>query len=168
MAVNGPNRLLDNVTMLPSDVGLDFWLRPIAPENMPMIAAQLLADGYDSPALRHVAGLGAHDDSRDIRSAFQQALAELDAWLPDRTAAYERLGRLLAAAVLSGEVGIGECAERVRGVVEFDEVIYHALPAKLEGFVRMCWLRGSGQTYEENGGDRHLIATAAALSADEP
>jgi hypothetical protein len=45
-----------------------------------------------------------------------------------------------------------------------NEVIYHALPPALEDFARMCWLYGSGDFYEGNGGHRRLIETAAALA----
>jgi hypothetical protein len=155
----------DNLSMDPTQVGLDFWLKPVAPEDMPMIAAVLLSDGYDSPALREVAGLGRHDDPRDVRSAFQQALIELDAWLPDRIAAYVHISRSVAAAILSGEASMHACTRRICEVIEFDEVIYHALPPALEDFARMCWLYGSGDLYEENGGHRRLIETAAALAA---
>ena len=155
----------DNLSMDPIQVGLDFWLKPVAPEDMPMIAAVLLSDGYDSPALREVAGLGRHDDPRDVRSAFQQALIELNAWFPDRIAAYARIGRSVASAVLSSDASTGACTRRICEVIELDEVIYHALPPTLEDFARMCWLYGSGDLYEENGGDRRLIETAAALAA---
>jgi len=46
-----------NPVVLPAHVAAGFWLKPIAPENMPVMAAQLLAGGSDSPALRVAAGL---------------------------------------------------------------------------------------------------------------
>jgi hypothetical protein len=36
--------------VMPTQVAVDFWLGPIPPEDMPMIAAQMLADGHDTPA----------------------------------------------------------------------------------------------------------------------
>ena len=75
---------------------------------------------------------------RDIRSAFQQALTELGAWIPDRTAAYTRVGRATAAALVSGQLTGDECAARICEVIEFDEVIYHVLPPRLDRFVLMC------------------------------
>jgi hypothetical protein len=156
----------DNRKVLPADAALGFWLKPIAPEDMPMIAAHLLADGYDTPSLREAAGFGANDDPRDIRDAFRQALAELGVWLPDRTTAYAQLSRGLAAAVISGEISVDECARRLCASVELDEVIYHALPATAETFARMCWLHGS-ELYDDNGGEQQLLAAAAALAASQ-
>jgi hypothetical protein len=40
--------MLHNPTVLPARVTVGFWLKPIAPEIMPMIAAQLLAEVHDS------------------------------------------------------------------------------------------------------------------------
>jgi len=47
-----------------------------------MLAAQMLAEGHDAPALRRAAGYSRRDDPRDIRQEFGQALEELGAWLP--------------------------------------------------------------------------------------
>jgi len=40
--------MLHNPTVLLARVTVGFWLKPIAPEIMPMIAAQLLAEVHDS------------------------------------------------------------------------------------------------------------------------
>ncbi|HEX5120587.1 MAG TPA: hypothetical protein VFW65_35860 [Pseudonocardiaceae bacterium] len=149
-----------------ADIGRDYWLTPLATEDMPMIAARLLADGFDSPALRDVAGLGAGDDPRDVRSAFRQALVELGAWLPDLTAAYLSLGRALANAIVSGEAGLDEVAAHIRTVMELDEVIHQPMPDTLFEFLLLCWLHGD-ECYEDNGGDRRLIAAATELAAQD-
>jgi len=52
--------MLHNPIVLPADVAAGFWLKPAAPGIMPVIAAQLVAGGYDSRALRVAAGLAAH------------------------------------------------------------------------------------------------------------
>ena len=119
-------RMPDNLSMDHTQVGLDFWLKP-------MIATLLLSDGYDSTALREVAGLSWHDDPRDVHSAFQQALTELDTWFPDRITAYVHVGRSVASAILSGEARVDTCSRRICELIEFDEVIFHALPPTLEG-----------------------------------
>jgi hypothetical protein len=36
----------------PDEVALGYWLDPILPEDMPMLAARMLAAGHDTPALR--------------------------------------------------------------------------------------------------------------------
>jgi hypothetical protein len=40
-------------------VAREYWLKPIFPERMPYVAAELLASGYDSPSLREAAGVSA-------------------------------------------------------------------------------------------------------------
>jgi hypothetical protein len=44
--------MLHNPVVLLADVAVGFWLEPVAPGIMPVTAAQLVAGGYDSPALR--------------------------------------------------------------------------------------------------------------------
>ncbi len=51
--------MLHNPVVLRGDVVAGLWLKPFAPVIMPVIAAQLLGGGYDSPALRAAAGLAA-------------------------------------------------------------------------------------------------------------
>lgn len=63
----------------PAQVTIDCWLRPMPAEEMPMLAARMLAENHDTPALRLTAGLAADDGPRIIRCAFQQALAEMRA-----------------------------------------------------------------------------------------
>jgi hypothetical protein len=85
-------QMLHNPTVLPAHVSAGFWLKPIAPENMPVIAAQLLASGCDSPAVRVAAGLAAHGDPRSIGSASLGALVGAGGWIPGRAAACARRG----------------------------------------------------------------------------
>jgi hypothetical protein len=44
-----------------AQVAVDYWHEPLVPESLPMVAAQLLAHGYDSPALRECAGIRIDD-----------------------------------------------------------------------------------------------------------
>jgi hypothetical protein len=145
-------------------IGVDYWLRPIPPEDMPMLAASLLADGHDSPALRQTAGFPATDDPRDIRSAFCAALGELGAWLPDMAAAQIRVGVAAAKDLVAGRVSIQECARRVCDVWEFDDVIYHALPDDIDELVAMCWVF-PGDEYDANGGDDRLLSAARTVAS---
>jgi hypothetical protein len=41
----------------PDQVAVGYWLDPIPPEDMPVLAARMLAEGHDTPALRRAAGL---------------------------------------------------------------------------------------------------------------
>jgi len=75
--------MLHNPTVLPARVTVGFWLKPIAPEIMPMIARQLLADVYDSAALR----VAARGRPAQHRQRIPGALAEVSAWIPGGAAA---------------------------------------------------------------------------------
>jgi hypothetical protein len=63
------------------EAGIRYWLQPIAPEDMPAIAADWLAAGIGGDAVVMTASSD-FMDSRDIRDRFIEALKEVDAWLP--------------------------------------------------------------------------------------
>lgn len=69
-----------------------------------MIAAEALAAGLDTPTLCELAGWPRNADARDIREAFEQALAESGIGLPDRGLAQRHALRRMAARLISGEV----------------------------------------------------------------
>jgi hypothetical protein len=81
-----------NPIVLPAEVAVGFWLKPVALEIMPVAAALLLAGGSAGPALRMAAGPAAHGEPRNIGSALQEALVELGAWVPGGAVAYARRG----------------------------------------------------------------------------
>jgi len=74
------------------------------PEDLPMIAAEALAAGLDTPALCELAGWPRTADARDIRDAFRQALAECGIALPDQLTARRHALRRMAARLVDGEV----------------------------------------------------------------
>jgi|SRR5712691_1915351 len=77
--------MLDNPIVQPAHVFADFRPRPVAPGNMPVTAARLLAGGSDGPVLRVAAGLAARGDPRGIGSAFPGVPGgELAAWISGR------------------------------------------------------------------------------------
>jgi hypothetical protein len=147
----------------PREAGIRFWLDPIPPEEMPMLAARMLAEGHDTPALRRAAGCSRRDDPRDIRQEFGQALDELGARLPDRGAAELAAGTSLARALLSGALTIAECSSRALEIWDFDDIIYPGLPGDLKDLALMCHLLGS-EHYAPSGGDERLLAAARALA----
>ena len=150
--------------MDPADAALEIWLGSILPEVMPSIATDMLMEGYDSPALREVAGLSARDDPRDIRDAFQQALVELNVWLPDRQSAQRHATAAIAGALTRGKLTASQTEARICRVWTFDEWLYDQVPADLGDLVSLCWMRGSDH-YAERGGDERLIAAAATVAA---
>ncbi|MFH8987778.1 hypothetical protein [Streptomyces sp. NPDC017940] len=60
--------------------------------------------------MRELTGLPRHADPRDIRDAFEQAVAEAGIALPDRHLALRFALRRLAARFAAGEAGLGEMA----------------------------------------------------------
>ncbi len=147
-----------------NEIAVDFWLRPIHPEDMPSLATRMLLDGYDAPSLREVAGLTAKDDPRAIHDTFRQALVELGAWLPDYATAQVHAGVLASRDLLAGRISIDECASRVRAVCEFDEVIYNALPSDIDELAAMSWVL-LGDEYDRDGGDERLLRAARVVAA---
>ena len=59
-------------------------------EDLPMRAAEALARGVDSPALRELAGLGRRSDSGEIRELYAAAMAELGIRIPTVEEAFRR------------------------------------------------------------------------------
>ncbi|MEV5826042.1 hypothetical protein AB0L25_10735 [Spirillospora sp. NPDC052242] len=64
----------------------DYVTGELAPEALPLIGAEALARGVDSPALRQLAGYNARDDVRDIQDLYLAAMAELGLPMPDAEA----------------------------------------------------------------------------------
>ncbi|WP_405676664.1 hypothetical protein OG239_39960 [Streptomyces sp. NBC_00868] len=82
----------------------------IYPEDLPMIAAEALAAGLDTPVLCELAGLPRNADARDIHEAFEEALAESGMELPDPVLARRHALRRLAAKFIDGEIALAELA----------------------------------------------------------
>jgi hypothetical protein len=72
------------------------------PEDLPMVAAQALADGADSPALCELAALSRRSDPREIRELFASALADLGITLPSHEQAGRRDLQRLAEDLVAG------------------------------------------------------------------
>ncbi|MFI1394264.1 hypothetical protein [Streptomyces sp. NPDC020681] len=82
-------------------------------EDLPMVAAHALVDGYDSPALRELAGLHRRSDATEVRELYVQALDELDVPLPDEETAGRRLLVSLAFGLTQGELNPKDVADRL-------------------------------------------------------
>ncbi|WP_051778190.1 hypothetical protein [Kitasatospora phosalacinea] len=83
----------------------------IRPEDLPMIAAEALAAGPDTPALRELAGLPRNAASDDVHDAFAQALAECGLPLPDPATARRHALRRLAVRLVDGPVDLAELTQ---------------------------------------------------------
>ncbi|MER7670069.1 hypothetical protein ABTY61_16580 [Kitasatospora sp. NPDC096128] len=73
----------------------------VDPADLPMAAAHLLVEGFDSPALRDLAGRARGDGTREV---FREALAELGTALPDERTAERCLIHHLAGRLVAGEL----------------------------------------------------------------
>ena len=122
----------------PDAVALDYWLKPLPPESMPEIAAQLLAEDSDSPALREVAGMASWDVVA-VRERFVQALRELGVYVESRRDAECSVARLLCKDATAGRLSLPRLAEAICELWELDEVIYGELPAPEDDLATMCW-----------------------------
>lgn len=96
------------MTQLPESDPLAFaaWqfiVRSLPPEDLPRIATETLVRGFDSEALRQLAGAGP-GDVRDNRDLFAQALDELGVTLPSEEEAWWSLIRRQAERIVEGEI----------------------------------------------------------------
>lgn len=85
----------------------------VYPEELPTIAAEALARGVDSPALRELAGLGRGSDTTEIRDLYLAALEELGISAPSTEVAVRRWLRDLADALVSGRMSATEAAGKL-------------------------------------------------------
>ncbi|RNG21641.1 hypothetical protein EEJ42_22345 [Streptomyces botrytidirepellens] len=92
------------------EVACRYQANEIRPEDLPMIAAEALATGLDTPTLCELAGWPRNADARKIRNAFEQALSESEIELPDPGLARRHALRRLAARLINGEIAPADLA----------------------------------------------------------
>jgi hypothetical protein len=73
-------------------------------EDLPMRAAEALAGGIDSPALRELAGLGRRSDPHEIRDLYAEAMAELKIKMPSAEDAFQREVLRVARDLVEGRL----------------------------------------------------------------
>ncbi|MFD7451571.1 hypothetical protein [Kitasatospora sp. NPDC059827] len=101
----------------------------VEPAELPMAAAHLLVAGFDSPALRDLAGRAPNDDTAEV---FREALAELGKAVPDERTADRCLIHHLAGLLAAGELAPATVAGEVwflamRGDTEAEEAFIDAI-----------------------------------------
>ncbi|WP_052434813.1 hypothetical protein [Streptacidiphilus melanogenes] len=82
-------------------------------EDLPMRAAELLAAGLDSLALRDLAGRGKSEITTELSELFRQAVHELGESMPSKETAERCLLHHLAGQLAAGTKTPGEVAARV-------------------------------------------------------
>ncbi|MCU7820403.1 hypothetical protein [Kitasatospora sp. DSM 101779] len=85
----------------------------VLPEDLPMAAAELLAEGLDSPALRDLAGRSRNEDTAELDALLHRAVAELGVAAPDHGTAERCLLHHLSARLVYGDLTPREVAARV-------------------------------------------------------
>jgi hypothetical protein len=104
----------------------------LRPEHLPVVAAQALHEGHDSPLLRKLAGLS--DGASEARALFHRCLAELNVKTPTKRDAVVLLAREIALSIIRGDVDPYKGAQEVwqltlladEGVPELDSFVYAA------------------------------------------
>ncbi len=152
--------------MNPNQAALRYWLDPLPVDQLPLIAAQWVAEGNDDPNILATAIADRHTDPRDIRESFVAALKAQDAWILTRDAAEERFVRCLARDLTNTTRTLEDTARLFRRYIDFDSVAYSPHPKAVTEFMALCWLHGGGE-YQRNGGDQRLLETARQ-SAQRP
>jgi hypothetical protein len=85
----------------------------ICEEDLPMVAANLLAAGHDSPSLRDLAGRSRREHPAEIRRLFGHTMEELGIQIPDYETAQRCFLHHLATELSAGAVSPKEAAARV-------------------------------------------------------
>lgn len=102
-AAQYPNVPKPDFGLTPSLVAQQWFGRDLLGEDMPKVAADLLEQGYDSPALRQLAGVMGRPSSADVNRLVEQVLLESGVELPRD----ERLARLMMTRQIAREVIAG-------------------------------------------------------------
>lgn len=141
----------DQRTPTPITAAAWFVLGVAPTESIPWWAAQWLADGHDSPALRELAGLNSRD-SHTVNDLFPAALTELGIALPSTTmAAAATAFRQLAEMCLSeraGELWVTQQVEDIVMRADYDNEVINLPLGQLYG-TEDAWQGGWGPPIEE-------------------
>ncbi|MEV0597096.1 hypothetical protein [Nonomuraea cavernae] len=87
-------------------------LEDMLSDELPMLAAEALARGVDSSALRELAGLFSHE-VREARDLFYLAMEELGSPVPDVEEARRRMMAMAARWALQGEMSLDTAAHEI-------------------------------------------------------
>jgi len=145
-------------------VARDYWLKPIYPEQMPYVAAELLASDYDSPSLREAAGASA-TDPHEARRLFIEALQELGVWLDEERQAALNEAASLARSFTRGGLSVDSFVSALLNLWDLDDVMYDGVAEPAERLAWLAWMHGDDNLYEENGGDEALRSEAEIVAS---
>ncbi|MGW4379863.1 hypothetical protein [Kitasatospora sp. NPDC004531] len=150
-------------------VALRYRAEWVAAGELPMAAAELLAEGHESPALVELAGCGGRERGDELEQLWHRALDELGM---RETESEESAGwalRQLAARLGAGAIGLPDLVTAVAGLeIPNGEPELRFRRAVMEGCCEQCLVEqvGVGQPESLAAWEAEVRAVAAALSAD--
>ncbi|MDH6229158.1 MULTISPECIES: hypothetical protein [Streptomyces] len=97
----------------PATIAWKYMASLIRVEDLPMVAAHLLAAGHDSPSLRDLAGRSRHEHPAEIRQLFGHTMEELGIQIPDYETAERCLLHHMATQLSAGAMSLKETTARV-------------------------------------------------------
>jgi len=110
----GQDSLMDQ----PATIAWKYEANLIREEDLPMLAAHLLAAGQDSPSLRDLAGRSRREHPAEIRQLFGHIMEELAIRIPDYETAERCLLHHMATQLSAGAMSPKEAATRVGQGIE--------------------------------------------------
>lgn len=117
--------------------------------SLPALAARLVADGLESPALIELAGIPTGNES-DIRRLFAGALVELGISIPDSHEALHGYAHDQSCSLLAGEISPYECAKAIWHACLASGVVCH----DLDPFIY------AASEFEDRSADRDFFSCA--------
>ncbi|QLH22571.1 hypothetical protein [Streptomyces sp. Rer75] len=145
---------------------VDLVLGEQSTHELPMLAAEALARGVDSPALRTLAGLSRADASREL---FWQAMAELGFPRPDPETAWHHRMRWAAQSLLRGELSPYDASDQIYWCASHLERSPHATSVT-DRFLglQLAWEELQGQAPAVEDQMREAATALLRASPDAP
>ncbi|SIM57590.1 hypothetical protein [Micromonospora cremea] len=146
------------------DLAIRLALGESVGDDLPIAAAYALTGGFDSPALRELAGLS-KGQPREAVDLFRQAMEELGWAVPDESAARLHLMRKAASDLLAGRGDPEDLAHEI-----YWQACYSGLPGLRAVGDRFLELyAGWGAMYDQpDGAVAAMKATAKSFLHDHP
>ncbi len=120
-------------------------LEEMLSDELPMLAAEALARGVDSPALRELAGLFPHE-VREARDLFHLAMEELGSPVPDVEEARRRTMAMAARRALQGEMSLYAATHEVYWQSCY---VSESWPPRMEIMMRFLSLQSAWEDHPE-------------------
>jgi hypothetical protein len=142
----------------------DYVLQRVGAEDLPMIAADALARGVDSPALRELAGLS-RTDTRESADLLAHAMGELGHPLRERRVVLWDRARQAAAALINGALGAEVAAGEIAWLLcEAEHLDEHGARCDLATRFELLSVNWTDMPERRDEVERSILAAARELS----